>query len=67
VTLNTNIHNQLAAAHERDLLEAADRARLAAQTRQRPSAHWALRWRGARHSAGLEPCRSAPTPTIATR
>lgn len=33
MTLNTYIHQQLAAVHKRDLLEAADRARLAAQAR----------------------------------
>ena len=35
--LSSYIHEQLAAAHRRDLLEAADRSRLIAQARQRRS------------------------------
>ena len=65
--LNTYIHSQLAAAQQRDLREAADRAPLAAQAHPRLSVRSALRWPGAGRPAALEPCRSAPTPTIATR
>ena len=35
--LNSYIHQQLAAAHRRDLLEAAEQSRLIAQARQRRS------------------------------
>jgi hypothetical protein len=65
--LNTHIHEQVAAAHRRDLLEAADRARLAAQARPRLNARRPFRWRVPRRQPALEPCRSAPSPISANR
>ncbi len=41
--LSSYILEQLAIAHERDLLEAARRSRLAAEARRRPSAQHHLR------------------------
>jgi hypothetical protein len=63
--LNTYIHEQLAATHRQGLLEAAEQARLAAQSNQRASARhpsgWARRARGRRgRAAAVEACLCAP-------
>ncbi len=65
--LNAYIHEPLATAHQRDLLEAADRDRRASHARARPGARLGLRWPAPRRRAALERRRSAPTPTAATR
>jgi hypothetical protein len=68
--LNSYIHQQWAAAHRRDLVEAAERGRLAAQARQgrqhssaRQPFRLAFRWPGPRHRAALEPSPCATSPT----
>jgi hypothetical protein len=70
MNFNGSIHEQLAAAHRHDLLEAADRARLATAARQPRAGQpmlWAFHWRGLRRGAALEPCVRATTPRTATR
>lgn len=68
--LNSYIHEQLAEAHRRDLLETAERHRLAGQAARR-SGIWSLRsvlrkW-GPRRQTGGEPCLSTSSPSTATR
>ena len=62
------IPEQLAAAHRRDLLEAADQSRLIAQARQRPSKRRRVplpRWHASRRGTIVEPSVSGiatPSP-----
>jgi hypothetical protein len=67
--LNGYIHDQLAAAHRRDLLDAAERGRLAAQARAH--GRHVLRFPASRRAApsrsGVESRLCAPCPPIATR
>lgn len=69
---NTYFHQQLAGAHRRDLLEAAEHARLAAQARQHPTTREPLRsvvrWRELRRRTAAEPSpRATSRPTAVTR
>jgi hypothetical protein len=67
--LNTDIHEQLAAAQRRDLLEAAERERLVAQARGHDRRRFwsrALR-RVAPRPQRIEPALCACAPRTATR
>jgi hypothetical protein len=69
--LSSYIHEQLAAAHRRDLLESAERARLAAQLRRHTSTRepvrMAVRWSRSRRRTAFQSCRCAPSlPTTTT-
>jgi hypothetical protein len=73
MTLNSQIYEQLATAHMHDLLEAADRNRLAAHVRQdratlgaRQPSRWARR-PGLHRRAAPRPCVRASRPRTATR
>jgi hypothetical protein len=68
MTLNNYIHEQLAAAHGRDLFEAAERERLAVRVRQpRERFRLALGRRGLRRPADLDHRVCAPSPRTVTR
>lgn len=56
---NSYIHEQMAAAHDRDLLEAAEHARLVAQARRhhRVRQRLFLRWRAPHLRLSFEPHR----------
>lgn len=74
MTINSQIHEQLATAHRHDLLEAADRDRLAARARRhrvaliaRQAGRWAGRRQGLHGRAAAPPCVRASNPRTATR
>jgi hypothetical protein len=70
MTLSNHFHEQLAAVYRRDLLDAADRDRLAAQARERSSmrqlSRWTLNPQGLRRAV-VDACGRATTPRTATR
>jgi hypothetical protein len=69
--LNSYIHQQLAAARRRDLVEAAERSRLGAQADEHEGARhpfgWALGRRGLRRRAAVDPRVCARSPGTVTR
>lgn len=69
MTFNSYINDQLAAAHRRDLLQAAERNRLVAQARERraQSSRSASAWRRARRHALRAPRLFTSSPSTATR
>jgi len=68
--LNSHIHNQLAEANQRDLMDSAHHYRQTGRARHRSGARSfrsVLRGRGLRRQTGLEPCLSASRPSTAAR
>jgi hypothetical protein len=73
MTLNSQIYEQLTTAHRHDLLQAADRNRLAAHARRhratsaaRQPSRWA-RWAGLHRRSAPRPGVRASSPRRATR